>query len=574
MPGGLLQISSVSTESLFLNGTPEITFFKTIYRRHTNFSIDSLTVNFDDPVEFNSINTAKIEQTGDLMHNAYLQVFLPSINLFRTTLPDPIEFQTLYNTTIENYNIVTNFMQVNRCAYVNAYNIFIAENNIQNASNDMITTITNTFKGYNAEQPTPMEKLLLTTTRSPFTYNEVSMDAIAAGFDASSNKDDLFKALSIGIDKSVKTQSFFYYQMYNAKIALQDAQNKHIKFAWVNRIGHFVAEYIDVKIGGHSIDKHYGSWINIWYELTANRNMEETYFKLIGNVPELTDFNRDIKQAYILKIPLTFWFCKFSGLAIPLVALEYHNVTFEVKFRSLQELCYIEKGTLIEYSLSPGGVTLDEVSDIIPSVTLNANLLIDFYYLDSQERKRFAQSSHEYLIEQVQLLQIPNVTQQSIQLLLNNFVHPTKEIIWAAQNTSYTQNNDGTNQCRWDNYSMDIANVGNPVAFSSMDFNSYNRIMRLDQNYFNYVVPYEVHNTTPSDGINVYSFSLFPEDFQPSGSANLSKISRIVLFLEFNKKLFTNNIINEPLIVTTFTRNINILRIVAGFGALAYSYLQ
>jgi len=571
MPGGILQISSISTESLFLNGTPEITFFKTIYRRHTNFSIESIPINFDDTVQFNSINTVKIEQTGDLMHNVYLQVYLPQINLFRTTLPDPTEFQILYNTTVTNYNTTTNFMQVNRDAYVKAYNIFIAENNAQNATADMIAAIKLSFSKTNVK---PMQDLLISTPKSPFTYNEISMLAISEGFDASSSKDALFKALSIGIDKSVKTQKFFYYQMYDADIALQDATNKHIKFAWVKRIGHFIAEYIDVKIGGHSIDKQYGSWINIWYELTANRNIEETYFKLIGNVSELTTFNREVKPAYILKIPLNFWFCRFSGLAIPIITLEYHNVTFEVNFRSFQELCYIESGTLIEYSLSPGGVTLEEAPDIIPSITLNANLLIDFYYLDTQERKRFAQSSHEYLIEQVQMVQTPNITQQSIQVLLNNFVHPTKEVIWIAQNTSYTMNNDGTNECRWDNYSMDIANIGNPVAFSSMDFNSYKRVMRLDQNYFNYVVPYEVHNTTPSDGINVYSFSLFPEDFQPSGTANFSKISRIILYLEFNQKLFTNGIIKEPLIVTTFTRNVNILRMLNGFGALCYTYLQ
>lgn len=573
MPGGLLQISTLSAETLFLNGAPEITFFKTVYRRHTNFAIESLTVNFEDPVEFNNISTAKISQTGDLMHNVYLQVFLPEINLFRNTMPDSTDFQIIYNTTTDNYyNTVLPFMSVNRMAYVDAYNIYIAENNTENATGDMILAINKAFSS-TTEIVESMQKLLLSDQNAPFTYNEISMESIAEGFSTESDKNDLFKALSVGIDKSVKTQSYFYYQMYNARIALIDAQNKNIKFAWVKRIGHFIADYIEVRIGGHIIDKHYGIWLNIWYELTANRSIEETYFKMIGNVPELVDFNRTIKPKYILKIPLRFWFCRFSGLAIPLVALEYHNVSFNVKFRSIQEVSYIEAGTNIQYSLAEDGITLDEVPDIL-GVNIDANLLIDFYYLDSSERKRFAQSSHEYLIEQIQELTTENVSQPNVQFLLNSLVHPTKELIWVAQLTRFTENVSGTNECRWDNYSQTVENKGNNVAYSSLDFNSYNRIMRLDSKYFNYLIPYQNYYSTPSDGINIYSFAIQPLEQQPSGSANLSKISRIIMTLEFAQNLFVNNVINDPLIVRIFSRNINILRIMSGFGAIAYTYLQ
>lgn len=578
MPGGIIELNTngLSQDTLYLSGTPEITFFKTVYRRYTNFAIESIPINFEDPVEFGGLNTVKILQTGDLMHNVYLQVTLPQINLYRNKLPDPTDFQIAYANTVSNYNIVVGttttvgFTNVNRVAYANAYNIYVAENNIQNASIDMINAVNAAFVGYNE---IPIQELILSHPQSPFTYNEISMKAIVDGFDENSDKNAIFKALSIGIDKSIKTQSFFYYQMYNANVALQDVLNKNIKFAWINRVGHFVAEYIEVKIGGHIIDKHYGIWINIWYELTANRSIQETYFKLIGNVPELTTFNRTVKPKYIMKIPLTFWFCNFSGLAIPLVALQYHTVSFHVRFRPFQELCYIETDQTIFYSLAPSGITLEEVPDIITSVILNANLLVDFYYLDSSERRRFAQSSHEFMITQVQLLNM-TTTQQSIQVLLNSFVQPTLEMIWITQKLSYTQNTSGFNQCRFDNYSLTDANVGNPIVSSSMDFNSYKRIQIFDGNYFNYVIPYEVHYSSPGDGINVYSFSLSPEELQPSGSANFSRISRLVLFLNFSETLFKNGVIVEPLIVTVFTRSYNVLRIISGFSALTFSYLQ
>ncbi len=94
---------------------------------------------------------------------------------------------------------------------------------------------------------------------------------------------------------------------------------------------------------------------------------------------------------------------------------------------------------------------------------------------------------------------------------------------------------DGWTKTRWDNYSLTDANIGNPITFASLDFNSYNRVPRFDGNYFNYVQPYQCHTATPSDGVNVYSFTLFPEEFQPSGGANLSRISRIILSIELKQ---------------------------------------
>ena len=205
-------------------------------------------------------------------------------------------------------------------------------------------------------------------------------------------------------------------------------------------------------------------------------------------------------------------------------------------------------------------------------INIDACLLIDYIYLDSAERRRFAQSSHEYLIDQLQLLEINNVTQSIKKVVLNNFVHPSKEIIWVAQKKSYTQNIDGYTKTQFDNYSMSNDNIGNPIIFSTIDFHSYNRVQRYGGCYYNYIQPYQHHNTTPSDGINMYSFSLFPEEFQPSGSANFSRLSRIVLTLEFNTLLFPEGETPENFTVRIYTRNTNILRLLSGLGGLAYSY--
>lgn len=591
MAGGLIQIATYGSQDLFLTGTPEITFFKVVYRRHTSFSMESIVVNFDDPTEFDSTSVAKIPKVGDLMHRTYVEIQLPEIDLQRTPAPSTAEVNDIkaqLTTAQNNYQIVKEFMTVNRNAFVSAYSVYISENNASEAVNDMNVAIKNVFDAAqntkSSVDPTQdvvsmMSNLIATSVPAPpFIYNEISMQSIANR--GIQNKDELFNQLQIGIDKSIKTQKYYYDITVTTTEQLNDAQDQNIKFAWVDRIGHAIMESIEIKIGGHKIDKHYGDWLNIWYELSGNRSMETIYFKMIGNVQELTTFNREIKPSYTLRIPLQFWFCRFSGLSIPLVALEYHNVSIHIKFRKFEELCYIEqKATTtdpdinIKYSKVDDGIKLDEVPGEL-GLNIQANLLIDYIYLDSPERRRFAQSSHEYLIEQLQFLEKTDVTQQNIQFNINNFVHPSKEIVWVSQKTSYTNNDDGTNRCRWDNYSVSDNNVGNSIIFSSLDFHSYKRVIKLDSSYFNYVQPYETHRATPSDGINMYSFSIFPEEHQPSGSANLSRLSRITLYMDFDPVLFdpTTKTIIDPLILRIYTRNLNILRIVSGFGGLAFTF--
>lgn len=524
------------------------------------------------------------------MYKTYLQIELPEINLYRQFLPNPNEFEIEYNKTLNDYETMFKFMSINRTAFVMSYEIFIAENSL-NATQEIINSINNIFE---LPESKPIIKkfreLLAMNKLAPFNYNEVSMEAIANLYNAETDKNELFRALTVGIDKSIKTQEFFFLRMKKANELLEDAINNNIKFAWVNRIGHAIIKTIEVRIGGQKIDRHYGDWINIWYELSANRNLQKTYFKMIGEVPELTGFNRNIKPKYLLQIPLQFWFTRFNGLALPLVSLEYQDVTINVTFRKFQELCYIEPNNRIKYSLVDEGISLDEVPEEL-KININASLLIDFIYLDSLERKRFAQSSHEYLIEQLQFLERNNITTKDFQININNFVHPSKELIWVSIKQKYLSNNsEGSNKCRWDNYSMTNENIGNPIEFSSLDFHGYSRVIKLDGNYFNYVQPYETHSTTPSDGINMYSFSLFPEEEQPSGTANLSRLDRILLTLQFHSNLFykcnnhncneskcncDNNISNqyiEPIVLRIYTRNINILRFISGYAGLCYTF--
>lgn len=570
MAGGLIQIVSYGSQDLYLTGTPEITFFKVVYRRYTNFSTESVQVFFDDPVGFGKKATITVPRVGDLIHKTYLEIILPQIDLKRSDANSYIipEVQTAQ----EDYDITVAFMSVNRSAYVQAYDIFIAENTQD--SSKIIRVVNDVFNDpANADIISSFSEMMSYVPQAPFTFAEVSMGSVVSRFGPSDDKNTVFKALSVALDKSIKTQNYFFTVLRDLKQQLADDMNPNIKFAWVDRVGHAIIDEIEVKIGGYTIDRHYGDWLNIWYELSANRSMQDTYYQLIGNVSTLTNFDRTVKPRYKLRIPLQFWFSRFSGLSIPLVAMEYHDVTFEIKFKRIEDISYIEQDKTITFSNSDG-LLLDEVPDQM-GIDIEASIYIDYVYLDNAERRRFAQSSHEYLIEQLQVLEIRDITVNQLQVVLSNFVHPIKELIWVAQKEKYTVNIDGYTKLRWDNYSLTDENKGNIVSFSSINFHSYVRVPRLDGNYFNYLQPYENHNTTPSDGINVYSFSIFPEEFQPSGSANMTRLSRVLLNLEFDPSLFNTLIPNspvEPLIIRVYCRNLNILRISNGFGAVIYSY--
>jgi hypothetical protein len=566
MAGGLIQISTYGSQDLFLTGTPEITFFKIVYRRHTHFAVESLYLNFDDPVYFGSTSSITIPHIGDLIHHTYLEIDIPEINLIKYNAPTNISRAELKKAQ-ENYDITINFMTINRQAYVESLSIIESSNNTDSSK---IISIINSIFNNPVNQTTILNfKILMSDPNyNPvYTYDEVSMQSVVSTISPSDPKEFAFTAMNISLDKSTLVQQYFFNLMKDQQIIYQDLLNKHIKFAWVNKLGHAILNYMEIYIGGQKVDKSYGDWLNIWYELSSNRDIQDTYYRMIGNIPELTGFNKLVKPKYQLRIPLQFWYSRFSGLALPLVALEYHDVRFVFNFRNIEDVSYIEKNATIESDVGDS-IFLDEVPEQL-KLNISARLLVDFIYLDSGERRRFAQASHEYLIEQLQLIEYPDISLNNYEAILNSFVHPTKELVWVVQKTSYTDNITGYHKNVWDNYSINYeTGVGNPVLFSTLTFNSYSRLNNLDRNYFNYVQPYQCHKTTPSDGINCYSFSIFPEEHQPSGTANLSMISKISLTLNIDPQVLVGDTVN----IRIYAVNYNILRIVSGMAGLAYTF--
>lgn len=305
------------------------------------------------------------------------------------------------------------------------------------------------------------------------------------------------------------------------KIYLQ-AQLPACADGWVPEIGHALIDYVSVSVGGQQIDKHYGEWLSIWNELTLPAQKRDAYDNLIGNTSALKGTSAPATKIYV---PLQFWFNRNPGLALPLIALAYHEVKIEVSFRPLSELT------------STTGLSLGACS-----------LWVDYIYLDAEERKNFAQNPQEYLIEQLQFTGTETVTSSSSHKSRLSFNHPTKELVFAIKKSG--------------NDPMDFADSADQtIEEAGLQLNGNDRFAARDAATFNIIQPLQHHTACPRPGIYCYSFALKPEEHQPSGSLNLSRID--------NATLTVKPMVSGTLYVFAFSNNI--FRVMSGMGGVAYN---
>ena len=270
-------------------------------------------------------------------------------------------------------------------------------------------------------------------------------------------------------------------------------------------------------------------------------------------------------SATTLYIPLQFWFNRNPGLALPLIALQYHEVKINFEFRASSELAGATSSGVVYTSV--------DASDKLA----NTSLWVDYIYLDTDERRRFAQVSHEYLIEQLQFTGEETVDKTSKTATLN-FNHPVKELVWVAQSDALIAEQQFNNYGTQGKIASDETNGRfvdaiysksgatrslNPVSKAKLQLNGHDRFSERDGDYFNFVQPYQHHSRTPGVGINVYSFALNPEDHQPSGTCNFSRIDNAALQLTMRD--------NSSRKLRVYAVNYNVLRIMSGMGGLAYS---
>ena len=352
-------------------------------------------------------------------------------------------------------------------------------------------------------------------------------------------------------------------------------------------LGHALIDYIDVEIGGQLIDRQYGKWLTIWNYLSENNPTGEqgaidnwstgpgeyTSNPVYGPAgtgdngvtevyPRATKYNRmaythraqvgvtsNSGAAQMAWVPLQFWFCKNPGLAIPLVSLQYHEIKFFIGINQLALVSTMPQTQLTGTEFSRFAV------------------YADYVFLDTTERRRFAQNAHEYLIDQLQIME--SVSAINIKLAFN---HPVKELIWApvpyavSGTTRSTVVPGGATPNK--GFTQSTFTIPNKYK---LVLNGTDRFVARDITYFTRNQVWDAHTGFGSvifpDCVAVYSFALRPEEHQPSGTCNFSRIDMAQMV---RTPTYTNGQ-PTPDIIDIYAINYNVFRVNSGMGGLVYS---
>ena len=434
MAGGLSQLVAYGAQDVYLTGNPQITFFKTVYRRYTNFAIESIQQTINGSVGYGNKVSTQISRNGDLITD-----------------------------------IVVEFV----------------------------------------------------------------------------------------LTKAAATAATFYC----AEDLLQD---------------------VELEIGGQRIDKHYNDWFRTYDSLFRMNDDRVNYRRM-------TDFVNNepagaVKRFYV---PLIFFFNQTPGLALPLIALQHHEV----------KLYFTLSSTLTGLNIRTAGVV--NTSAAAPQMSV----WVDYIFLDTQERTRFAQLPHEYLIEQLQFsgteTATPSTTAQASQNIRLNLNHPTKYLAWNFNNPSATAYGQYTALANTTATYSAVGDIANTQSFNEqlavldsakLQLNGQDRFATRKGSYFNKVQPYQTIGSVVPAGVYLYSFALKPAGRQPSGTCNFSRIDNATLSLTYKtcsvnatdtianvstalyqSETITANTATVLTALNIYAKNYNVLRIMSGMGGLAYA---
>ena len=369
-----------------------------------------------------------------------------------------------------------------------------------------------------------------------------------------------------------------------------------------NNAGYALIEEISLEIGEQEIDKQTGEWMQIWSTLTTTAGQRDALNNMLGRVDGLSSPPASVPAstcsvgtykfgAKKLYIPLQFWFNKNPGLYLPLLAMQYHPIRINMKIRDLAGMIDNNNLTSTCAPVQPNPASIVEV-----------RLFGDYVFLDTEERRRFVANTHEYLIEQIQYTPKVSLPETSdIHNVRMEFNHPLRELIWIVQRdvmeTTHEWFNFGSTSQHEPGQSRDI------LQDATLQVDGYDRFDTRDSGYFRLVQPFQHHTTTDiKQFIYLYSFALRPEDMQPCGSLNASRIDNMNLkinlrpdpnepltltqnvvdsngnpVLDGNGNPQTRTIINPSYVpargkahIVIYAKNHNVLRIVNGFAGLLF----
>jgi len=365
---------------------------------------------------------------------------------------------------------------------------------------------------------------------------------------------------------------------------LMDAST-NLPVSYVNGIGNALIQEITFEVGEQEIDRQTGEWMQIWEQLTTPASQQDALNNMIGTVSSVYtppyNIPGPLSPGLQLYIPLQFYFCRNPGLYLPLLALQYHPIRINITITPLNNLFY--NPNLV---YNPKCTT----TYIKPATITSMMLWGDYVYLDVEERRRFVAKSHEYLIEQIQYTPLISVTPFQSQVnIQTDFNHPIKEFIFVCQRDFMDQVNEPFNfSSLATNEPLDTSAIGqyllpgqtrtDLIATALLQLDGYDRFQVRDAPYFRLLQPYDHHTTTPvQQYIYCYSLALRPEDAQPTGTLNASRIDSVNWQITMNPVLNLPSTANHqtsvrgPCTIRIYGLNYNVFRVVNGFGGVLFT---
>lgn len=588
MVGGLVQIATYGSEDIFLTGNPQITYFKFAYLRHTNFGRQILIDDFEGTPNFNGVLRYAFKNYGDLLSKLTLKVTLPRVALLNESteyaddedINDAFDNKEYAYTYYVNYNKYVNYMmgtynlayvyltsdEPDLSAFETNFHEYIESQNASELSYENLTTELED-DGILGEFSESYTNLINTTNMSS------EIQDILDNYELSEEEkiSSIFKTIN-QIKHVLQRFQKSIYNVYVSYTALyDDLRNQYVKFAWVCKIGFYIIKHMKLYIGGQLIEEFGGKTMDIIHQLMRTLYHDDNFNKMIGDIPELTTYDKTIKDEYVLYVPLPFFFCMHTANALPLISLTNNDIYIEIDMENLENV------VLCNYP--------NTSNDLVDKIKLrNIQLLCEYYFLDEPERKRFGSSYHEYLICLNREYDYPITNRKMmIELEMNN---PSKELIFYFELQSRVNNglyghygkdlyiDDGTtNDVVYDlenDYGKKARTNGQILEQARLMVEKDNRYRFHDGTFYNCTMTTKHHMRTPLPGVYNMPFSLHPENYQPSGSMNLSMLSNFKLDVEINSAFWSSLDADDVVTLRIINREINVLRVASGYGSLAF----
>lgn len=386
-------------------------------------------------------------------------------------------------------------------------------------------------------------------------YTNFAVESIPIDFDGNT---DFGKRITVVIPRYAELLNSLMIEVDLPPLPQADPSNPTY---WVNDIGFALIRNVSIEIGEKEIDKHTGEWLKLWSDLTVPASQRDGFNELVGHWNVYPPTGIDTSKPLHLTIPLGFWFCKNIGASLPLVALQAHPIRIVIHLRPLQELWW--NATV---PAAPG----QQCPTITPVSIQRFQMFGDYIYLDTAEKRHFVSVEHEYLIEQLQIS-----PKQSIAAGINSlsvplyFNHCCKEFFWLLQETRMGPAREWFNYCNALQYNGGEAGIVETDLLSSavLRLDGAERFYERNAQYFRLTQALQHHTAVPiaPTYIYLYSFSLKPEQEQPSGTLNCSKVDDIVFSFAFNP-----DEVSQDRTVQVYATNYNVLRIVGGRGGVLW----